>query len=98
MSEYIETLMNGMIKEFLKKQEQIIKDAFIKAGIDVNDIQFIKDNVERIVQDGDPFEHYWYRFGKPDAKRIISIEINPRINEPLLKDNKYTVTSEQHYY
>ena len=50
---------------------------------------------------GDPFDHYFYKYGTPDEKRIISIERTPTISFSEADDihsNMVRVTIEQKYY
>lgn len=94
---YMDTILTQQQRDFINKQDTVIKEAFIRNGVDVTDIEFIKANVSRIIKEGDEFEHYFLYYGTPDEKRIISIQINPTIVNNST-DNKYTITTTSKYY
>jgi hypothetical protein len=84
------------IKGCLQTEDEVVKSAFIENGLLYSD-GFIKEHCACIRQEGDPFEHVWYHFGRPDAKRIISIEKDFRFS--LGEENgNYKLRGEKRYY
>lgn len=73
----IQGLIRNLAAELERKKDQAIKEALTNAGFEF-DLDFIKENVSLVTREGDKFEHYYYRFGKIDEKRIISFERMPK--------------------
>lgn len=80
---------NKMYKEFNRSVDNVLKEAFVKVGIDIDDLGSISGRFTRIVKDGDKFDHFFIDYGKPNEKRIVSIERMPEIKQD---GNKYTVS------
>lgn len=94
---YMDSIITQQQRDFTNKVDNVIKDAFTRNGIDVNDIEFLKANVSRINIEGDKFEHYFLFYGTRKQIRIISIQKTPDINNDYL-DNKYMITATCKYY
>jgi hypothetical protein len=95
MEQWTQTLCEN----FIKKEDDLVKQRLIDCGFDPEDHEFIKDNMQRIIREGDEFIHYYYHFGQPDEIRIISIQRH--IDTPPLKlsepfENKMTISKK--YY
>jgi hypothetical protein len=95
-----EQLFNGLTKCIVNQRDETIKAALVKNGLNPNDIDFLKENIQRVVfEDDAEFEHYYYHFGQDDEKRIISIEINPKIQHRFNEENfSSKVNYTQKYY
>ena len=61
------------------------------------DIEFLKNNVTRIIKEGDKFEHYFLYYGTDKQVRIISMQRNHDINNNY-SDNKYSITATCKWY
>lgn len=94
---YIQHVMNDFYAKVVSETDNTIKLALIRNGIDPDDICFLKQNIQRILIEGDSFEHYFYRYGTPEEKRIISIEKEFTINQGST-DNKHTMSAYKKYY
>lgn len=94
---YMHQLMNSFHAEFIKNVDNEIKKALILNGINPDDIEFLKENIQCISREDDKFEHYFFRYGTLDEKRIISIEKEPKINQNYT-DNKHTISAYKRYY
>lgn len=94
---YMDTVVMQHQKEFIHKQDETIKAAFIKNGIDFNDTDHLKNNLTRIIIKGDEFDHYYMYYGTDKEIRIISIQRIPEIINNY-SDNKYTITFTCKYY
>lgn len=70
---YQEFFTTSLHRDFIDKQDAVIREAITSAGFDPYDMEFIRANFQRVSMPEDSFEHFWYHFGQPDAKRIISI-------------------------
>lgn len=94
-----ETVAKELCEDLLKQQETIFLDALRATGLPV-DMEFIKSNIECITEEGGKFNHYWYKHGTPDARRIISIEREPliRYDMPSNFSNNVKLTMEARYY
>jgi len=90
--------INSLTTQLAYDLDELIKKRFIDSGIDVNNIQDIKDNCARIICYNDPFEHWYYKQGTPEEKRIISIEREFTITGPFENDNQLKVRAERMYY
>lgn len=97
MSEFLQAHINKLQTGLVSKMEDIIVVKLIENGIDPNDHSFLSVNISRVIIEGDPFEHYYFRYGQPDEKRIVSIEICPSFD---WEDNGTTinVTANKRYY
>jgi hypothetical protein len=76
-------------------------DAFQNAGIIILNDDTIKEHVTRIVKDEDSFEHYFYKYGTDEQKRIISIEKDPKfpsMGDVLNTDYCYKLEATWRYY
>lgn len=94
---YLDSIIYKQQKEFAKKCDDVIKAAFIRNGINVTDIDFLKKNVYKIIKVGDDFDHYFLYYGTPQQKRIISIQKTPEVTNSYL-DNKYSISVNCKYY
>lgn len=77
---YAEEINKKFIANIINIKDEKIKEALIAKGFDPKNIQFLKDNFQLIRQDGDKFEHLFYKHGTDEELRIISIQINPEID------------------
>jgi len=66
-------------------------------GVNITDIEFIKNNMTRIIKEGDKFEHYFLHYGTDKQVRILSMQKTPDITNNY-SDNKYTITANCKYY
>jgi hypothetical protein len=84
------------------QKEIILLQKLREAGFLLVTPEFVKDHISVLYQDGDICEHWYYNYGKPDCKRIISISREPKIthgwNVDDLFNNNYTVRAEIQYY
>lgn len=87
-----------MQKELAEKEDTAIKDALIANGFNPDDHDFLRDNFELIRIDGDRFVHYYFHYGKPDGKRIISIDRKCNIECDRSIENTFTMTLSYKYY
>lgn len=94
---YIDTIITSQQKDFIKKMDDVIKEAFVRNGVDVSDIEFLKQNVSKIIKEGDHFDHYFLYYGTDKEIRIISMQRVPEITNNS-SDNKYTITATCKYY
>jgi len=79
-----------MWSEFNRSKDKILKDALIKADVDVEDLVYISEHFTRIMMDGDKYDHFYIDYGTPEEKRIISIERMPEVKQD---GNRYTISS-----
>lgn len=70
----IDTVMGDSRENYLKKKEEIIKEAFAKAGYDNLTPEFIKKHCTIKQYHGDPLEYYY-----ADNTFIISFSIMPEL-------------------
>lgn len=70
---FMKEVSNHLSYVFVKSQDDAIKAAFVKHGLETTE-QFIKEHCQRIQVIGEPFEHIYYHYGQPDQVRIISME------------------------
>lgn len=94
---FMDSVMQQHHKELVRKQDETIKAAFIKNGIDFNDTEHLKNNLSRIIIKGDEFDHYYMYYGTEKQIRIISIQRLPEI-ATTYSDNKYICTCTCKYY
>lgn len=73
-------ILLGASGNLAKQLNDIVRLALMKHGIDPDDIQFLSDNITRVLKDDDPFEHYYLHAGATEQKRIISIEKETKID------------------
>jgi hypothetical protein len=92
------------VKRLAEGYYQQIEGVFLKALQDKglpSTSEFIRDNIKKVIIEGDEYEHYWYRYGLDDAIRIISIG-KPTMQSGQLSDdfinNKYKIVLESKYY
>jgi len=83
-------------REFVTKQDNILKDALIRNGVDITDLEFIKENLYKVTELRDEFEHY-YLYHDDRRTRILSMQKQPEITNNYT-DNKYTITANCKYY
>lgn len=76
----METITEDLFKQFVKNKDEVIKKAIIKYDIDPEDIEYLKENLQLINIHNDEFEHLYFRWGKSDEVRIISIDKKPSID------------------
>lgn len=93
----IQHVMNDFYAKIVRETDDTIKLALIRNGINPDDIYFLKQNIQRIWKEGDRFEHYFYKYGTTEEKRIISIEKEFTINQGSA-DNKHTMSAYKKYY
>lgn len=74
---FITEKYNKAISDTANQIENEIKKRITDLGIDINNIEFIKNNFEFVEKEGDEFKHLFY---KPESKCIISIQKMPTIN------------------
>lgn len=65
---------------FIKEMDAVIRKAFISKGIEPNLVLLKTDDFSIINIEGDPFDHYYYKYGTKEEVRIISIERLPEVN------------------
>ena len=75
---FLEQCYQDFSREFFDKEDKVIYNAFVNAGLDPKKKECLTD-ITIVSQRGDNFEHYYYKHGTPEEKRIISIETNPTI-------------------
>lgn len=80
MESYMDHWTRDFHSAFIKEQDRIIREAIIRHGFDPDDIEFLKIECQLVTFPFDNFQHLFYRFGKKDKIRIISIEAQPTIN------------------
>lgn len=85
-----------LIEECFRKDNELFKAGFIKSGLLVTE-EFIKEHCVRVRYEDDRFEHIWYHFGQPDAKRIISFEKDLKISW-VEECGDYKMIVERRYY
>lgn len=96
---FIQNITADFLTQLLNKSDNVIEEALIKNGIDITDIQYLKDHISRVIKEGDKFEHYYLDYGTPNEKRIVSIQRNAEITTTFDEDkNKYTVLASHNYY
>lgn len=88
--------INNHLSDFVKSQDEAIKSAFVKHGLETTE-QFIKDHCQRIQVIGEPFEHIYYHFGQPDQVRIISMETEVQMSWQEQNGN-IKMKAEKRYY
>jgi hypothetical protein len=76
---FLETQINNHQRELVNQTDSVIKQALEKNGIPLNDLEYLKENIQIIYIEDDPFEHYYFRYDTPDEKRILSIQRTPDI-------------------
>lgn len=94
---FMEFWNNKLHKRYFNEREEIIKNALKKAGFNIIDYNYLKENFILIRKEGDKFEHLYYHYGKDDEQRIISIEKEYNI-EYSDNEGSYKVTMSQQYY
>lgn len=95
---FMQAHKNAMVRALVDKTDNTIRDAIIKAGFDPSDEQFLRENITKVVVEGDKFDHYYYKYGSPDEKRLISIERLPNIEFKDTLVGGLKVTASSHYY
>ncbi len=85
-------------RELVKKKDDVIKAALMSAGFDPNDIKLLLDNFQLIRKENDKYEHLYFKYGTEEEKRIISIEIDPKIILPNPNDEVYKIEATYKYY
>lgn len=81
------------------KQDNIIRAALLKNGFNPDDTKFLAANIQRIMIEGDPYDHFYFNYGQPDEKRIISIERDVKIDLATNIENfSTTIRATQKYY
>jgi hypothetical protein len=100
--EFIQTQTGIALKmqeEIAEKEDAIIRQALIDNGFNPNNLDFIRDNFEVVSPENESIVHYFYHYGKPDEKRIISIEKSRNIEyRDGSIDNKIMATLSHKYY
>jgi hypothetical protein len=99
----IENISEKQVSTSLSVQKEIILlQKLREAGFLLITPEFVKEYISVLYRDGDICEHWYYNYGKPDSKRIISISREPKItygwNVDDLFNNNYTVRAEIQYY
>lgn len=89
--------INRLVSQIMNGKEHLLKER-IEALNMPWDTGFLKEHVSCVMQIGDPYEHYWFNYGKPDAIRLLSIENNPEMPEIFSEDFSYKVKAEYKYY
>src|SRR5688572_7278219 len=80
-------------------QDNVLRECLKNHGFNISDIAFLKENIECITVEGDPFEHYYFHYGQPDEKRLISIERMPSLEYGNSEDGRsVNVTVSKRYY
>jgi hypothetical protein len=96
---YIDQALGNLYRSFIEKQDEILLKRLEDLGFDPNDHEFIKENMQRIIIEGNEFEHFYYHYGQPDEIRILSIQReidhppldlrNPDFNNKMTISKKY---------
>jgi hypothetical protein len=97
MESFIDTQIIEHFKAISGKKEEVIKNALVANGFNPTNHQFLTDNFELIIKEGDKYEHLYYHFGKADQKRIISILNQPEV-EFGNENGTYKAISTYRYY
>lgn len=93
----MDSVISNHHREFITKQDNILKDALIRNGVDITDIDFLKENMYKVSGVNDKFEHYYLFYGTDKQVRILSMQKTPDITNDY-SDNKYTITANCKYY
>ncbi len=95
---YIKTVHDKAMNQFVKQMDGLIMQKMIDAGIDITNIDYLKEHITRVRIDGDLYDHYYFDYNLPNQKRILSIQRNPEINGPefMIDRNKFEITAK--YY
>lgn len=92
MDRYIDILING----FVRKKDDLIREAIKNAGADPDDNEFLKENLYLITRVGSPFEHYYLYCGSPKQIRLISFERDLDFSTGLM--DEFKLSASQRYY
>lgn len=84
--------------DFVAKQDSVIKEALAAAGFNPDDHFFIADNFTWVQCEGDPFNHFYYHFGLPDARRLISFQRVPYFDMGSIEDGNFKQGISAQYY
>ena len=91
--------INEMINSMAIKDDSVIVAAIKEKGFDPNDREFLTLHIQKIIPEGDPFEHYYYNYGQPDEIRIISFEKDFTFEQVTdEKTNSVTLKVSRKYY
>lgn len=94
---YMDTIITLQQREFINKKDNVIKDALIRVGVDINNIEFLKNNLTRMIKGGDEFDHFYLYYGTEKQVRIISMQKVPDISNNQ-DDRQYKITATCKYY
>lgn len=98
MPSFADQFTSKLHGDFIAKQNAITKEALIVAGFDAEDKAFITAEFTVVQREVDPFNHLYYHFGKPDQRRIISIQRAPDINTGTVSGGNFTQSVAARYY
>lgn len=89
---YMDTVLKDMYSDFVRKKETLLKDALSSLGIDVDSItpEFAKEHLTCINNVYDKYEHYYFDFGLPTQKTLLTIEKEIHFSQ---NDTKINITS-----
>ena len=73
---FVQSLNQQMSLKLLEQKEQVIKEAFMEAGLNM---EAHINGITILYTQGDPFEHYYYKYGTSEERRIISIQRMPDV-------------------
>lgn len=78
-------------------KNQQIAEVFAAAGLEHPVAVALSGRLTILVAEGDPFEHYYLDYGKPQEKRIISFERMPEI-KTVEDGTVFKMVAEARYY
>lgn len=87
MQEYLQDVS---ARGFVKQKESVLQKSIEDAGFIITP-EFIAANISCITSIKDKYEHYFYRYGTPEEKRIISINKDLEIS---YADGKMTIAQD----
>jgi hypothetical protein len=94
----MENLQKQIQEKYVQERDKVIKDAFIRMGLDPDNNEFLKLNVTRVIVEDDPFEHLFLYYDTPEEQRIISIQRLPDLDWPQSPDGQWNQTISSKYY
>jgi len=92
---FMDSIIMQQQKEFVNKKDNVIKDALVRNGVDILDLEFLKSNLSRVISN--EFQHYYLFYGTEKQVRIISIQECPTITNNQ-SDKNFTITATCKYY
>lgn len=97
---YIDSVMFDFYKKVIDKKEELIKQALINNDIDPTDLNYLGQHLDMVIIEGDPFEHYYFDYGKPTGVRLISFKKlwSNSPTHPDNLDNLFKISIDIQYY